>query len=65
MNQFDRPFYRPLWIRVLIVLVCFGWGLMELLNGTYFWTVLVWGIGAYAGYRLFITFNPDGDGGQT
>lgn len=59
MNQFEHPMFRPLWVRILIVLICAGWGGVEFFNGTYFWCALFWGVGAYSAYRFFITFNPE------
>jgi hypothetical protein len=54
----NHPAYRPLWGRILIVAVCFGWAAVELVTGDPFWAVLSGGAGAYAAYVLFWTFNP-------
>ena len=58
MFDLDNEFYRPLWIRLLITLGCVGWGLVEVATGNHFWATLFIGIGLYAGYRFFVTFNP-------
>ncbi|EAR51222.1 hypothetical protein OG2516_14446 [Oceanicola granulosus HTCC2516] len=57
--QFDDPFYRPLWRRVVIVGLCIGWGLFELAAGAVGFAMLFLGVGLYAGYRLFVTYDPE------
>lgn len=54
----NHPTYRPLWVRLLIVAVCFGWAAVEIFTGDPFWAVLAGAAGAYAAYMLLITFNP-------
>ncbi len=56
--DFNHPFYRPLWIRVLLVGFCLGWGLLEFVAGDVFWGVIFAGAGAFAFYGLFVNFNP-------
>jgi hypothetical protein len=60
MKFFDlqHPFYKPLWIRVLITAVCLGWTVVELLGGNVFWAILFGSVGVYAFYQFFIAFNP-------
>jgi hypothetical protein len=59
-NAFDLndPFFRPLWIRVLIVAAAGGWGVFEFVSGQPFWGILFCAIGAYAFYGFFIAFDP-------
>ncbi|EPE98017.1 hypothetical protein [Rhizobium grahamii] len=54
----NHPAYRPLWARVLIVAVCFGWALVEIITGDPFWAVLSGGAGVYAAYMLFWSYKP-------
>ncbi len=62
MFNFDVPFFRPLWIRIATVGLCIGWGLFELVAGALAFAVLFLGLGGYAAYRLFVTFDPpEGD----
>ena len=56
--DFDHPFFRPLWIRVLTVAVAAGWGVFEFVSGAPFWGVLFCGAAALAFRGLFISFNP-------
>lgn len=53
-----HPLYKPLWVRVLIVAVCFGWAIVEAFGPQPFWAVLAGGLGAYAAWVLLLTFNP-------
>ncbi len=56
--DFNDPFYRPLWVRVLIVGVTAAWSAGEFLWGSPVWGGLIGGISAYAFYGLFMAFNP-------
>ncbi|MDO4232065.1 MAG: hypothetical protein Q4D19_08030 [Lautropia sp.] len=63
MFDLDDAFYRPLWIRVLLVAVALGWGVFEFLSGSPFFAIIFGGIGLYAGWRFFVTFSPPQEGG--
>lgn len=54
----DHPWFRPLWRRVLVTAIALGWGLVELASGSPGFALLFLALGAYAGWRLFVTFNP-------
>ncbi|MBB3589931.1 hypothetical protein FHX08_000275 [Rhizobium sp. BK529] len=54
----NHPAYRHLWVRILIVAVCFGWAGLEFIGGDPFWGVLAGAVGAYAFYMLIWTFDP-------
>ncbi|AVA22438.1 hypothetical protein ACXHXG_10065 [Rhizobium sp. LEGMi198b] len=54
----NHPAYKPLWVRVLIVAVCFGWAIVEALGPQPFWAVLAGGLGVYAAWMLLFSFNP-------
>lgn len=58
MFDFDNRFYRPLWLRVLIVGVCIGWGIVEVTTGSPGFAILFAAMGGYAAYRFFVTFAP-------
>ena len=57
--DFNNPFYRPLWVRLVVVGASLGWGLVEFVIGSPFWGVLFCGMGAVALHKLFIAFDPD------
>lgn len=54
MWGFQHPWFRPLWRRVLVVAVCLGWGLFELISGAPFWAILFLAMGAVAIWELFL-----------
>ncbi len=53
-----HPFYRPLWVRVLIVAICLGWTIVEASTSEPFWAVLIGAVGIYAAWMLLVNFNP-------
>ncbi len=59
MGNFDDPFYRPLWLRLVIVALCLGWGGVELVTGSLGFAILFIAVGLYAAYRFCVTFDPD------
>lgn len=61
MNKFfdlDHPFFRPLWIRAAVVILCLVWAGLEIWGGAIPWAVLFGGLGIYCAYRFFVVFNP-------
>lgn len=54
----NHPFFIPLWRRVLIVALCLGWAVVEIVGGSPFWAILFGAIGLYAGYAFFFDFHP-------
>lgn len=58
MFDFDSPWFRPLWRRVLTSAVALGWGAFEFLTGSPGWAILFLSVGGYATYRLFFAFDP-------
>lgn len=54
----NHPAYRHLWVRIVIVVVCVGWGIFEFIGGDPFWGVLALGAGVYSFYMLIWTFDP-------
>ena len=54
----DHPFYKPLWRRVVIVIVIALWLAFELYMGSG-WLAVAAGALAYAVYTFFITWPKD------
>jgi hypothetical protein len=52
------PFYKPLWIRVLLTGLCLGWAGFELYMGSVFWAILFGSVGLYCLHQFFIAFDP-------
>ncbi|HMQ57486.1 MAG TPA: DUF3329 domain-containing protein [Rhizobiaceae bacterium] len=61
MFDFNHPFFKPLWIRILVVAFTLGWALFELSMGATFWAMLFGAMGLAALWGLFVTFNPRDD----
>ncbi|WP_114010096.1 hypothetical protein [Cohaesibacter intestini] len=59
MFDFDIPFFRPLWVRLIVVTICIGWGLFELMGNSVGFAMIFLSAGFYAAYRLFVTFDPE------
>ena len=55
----DNPFFRPLWLRVAIVLITAAWGVFELYLGEVVWSLIFWAFCALSIYGFFIDFDPD------
>lgn len=51
-------FFRPLWLRVLIVLACLGWAVVEYTHGAAGWAALFGLIGLWCAHQFFIAFDP-------
>ncbi|WP_265501550.1 hypothetical protein [Paracoccus beibuensis] len=54
----NAPFFKPLWVRVLSVVLPLLWAAVELWTGNPFWAVLFGGAGLYLGLALFVWRRP-------
>ena len=54
----SHPLYKPLWVRILIVAVCFGWAAVESFGPQPFWAVISGALGAHAAWMLLLNFKP-------
>ncbi len=59
----NHPMFRPLWVRALIVGGTGIWALFEVSLGNLFWALIFGALAAYAGWGLFVTYDPDRKGG--
>jgi hypothetical protein len=57
----DHPFYRPLWVRLLIVVFCSAWTAVEFWNGANTWGMIFLAVSAYTACVLIIFFKPKTD----
>lgn len=58
-----HPFFRPVWVRVVVVGLALGWGVVELIFGSPGWAMLFAAVGLYALW-VFVTDKggaPPGD----
>lgn len=51
-----NEFFRPLWIRLLVMLAAAGWAVFEFTNGETFWGLAFGGFAAMSAYGFF--FDP-------
>ncbi|MGP9791165.1 hypothetical protein [Roseinatronobacter sp. NSM] len=60
MKFFDmqHPFYRPMWRRVVITALCFGWALFEFATANPFFGILFGAIAVFCAHQFFIAFDP-------
>ncbi len=58
MKDKHHPFFRPLWRRVLVVAICFGWAIVELVFANPTWALISAAIGAYGVWVFFVTYEP-------
>ncbi|WP_136441012.1 hypothetical protein [Pacificoceanicola onchidii] len=54
----QHPFFRPLWRRIVIVVVALGWALIELALGNGLWALVFGAIGVYCAHQFFVAFDP-------
>ena len=54
----QHSFFRPLWRRVAVVVICLGWAVYELATGSPFFAILFGAVGFYCVHQFFIAFAP-------
>lgn len=52
-----HPFFKPLWRRVLTVVLPAGWGVVELANNALGWALIFFAAAGYAAYELLIMYD--------
>lgn len=52
-----HPFFKPLWRRVLTVVLPTAWGAVELANNALGWALIFFAAAAYAAYELLIMYD--------
>ncbi|MFK7892518.1 MAG: hypothetical protein AB8B63_16990 [Granulosicoccus sp.] len=57
MFDFEHPWFRPLWRRVLTTGIAVGWGSFEMFLGNSGWGTIFLALGAYTGYKLLVTYS--------
>ena len=55
----NAPFFRPLWLRVVCVVLPLIWAGVELYTGSPFWALLSGAAGIYLAVELFINRKPE------
>ncbi|MFV2001526.1 MAG: DUF3329 domain-containing protein [Paracoccaceae bacterium] len=50
----NDPFFRPLWIRVVVLVILLGWSAYEFATATPFWGVLFLAVGVWFYWVFFV-----------
>jgi hypothetical protein len=53
------PFFIPLWRRIAVVAVCFGWALFEFVASAPFWGFVFGAMGIFAAWQLLLSGWPN------
>ena len=56
----EAPFFRPLWVRVLCVVLPLAWAGVEFWLASPFWGMIFAAAGLYLGFALFVRRRPGG-----
>jgi len=51
--------FRPLWVRVLSVVIIGGWALVEATQNSVFWAILFGAAAGWMAWCFFVRFDPD------
>jgi len=57
LNDRDIKFFRPLWRRVAVIVLCLGLAIWEWSNGNTLWVGITLAITAYGIWVLFVDFD--------
>ena len=53
-----HPFYKPLWVRLLIVGSCTFWAIFEAVRGDPFFMIIMGALAIYSGRVLLLNYKP-------
>lgn len=59
LNVNQHPFYKPLWLRIAIVLVCVSWLVMEIYAGDGLFLVIAGAFLAYSVWAFLINYRHE------
>jgi len=59
LKERDVEFFRPLWLRIAVVVFCLVWTAWEWSNGETFWGALSLAIAIYGIWVFFVSFDKD------
>ena len=58
MKDYEHPFFRPLWRRVAVVVVCVAWSIFEFATDAPFWGVDRARLCGYGIWQFFFLYKP-------
>jgi hypothetical protein len=53
----ENPFWRPLWVRLFVIVIVFGWAVLEIASDAYLWGAVAIGTGLYAAWELLWRYD--------
>lgn len=54
----EHPFFRPLWRRIAVLVVCLVWAAIEFVGGASTWGVIALIFATYAVWQFFFRYTP-------
>mgnify|MGYP001819903145 CR=1 FL=1 len=57
----EHPFFRPVGVRVAVVVVCGGWSIFEFMNAAPLWGVIFLGLAVICAYRCLLYTSDAAD----
>ena len=57
MFELRVPFFKPMWRRILTVILFFGWGTVEFVNAATLWAIGFYAMGALGAYQFFFAWR--------
>lgn len=54
----QHPWFIPMYRRVLVVVICAGWAVVEIVNNSPFWAILFGALAVYCAHQFFVAFDP-------
>ena len=58
MKDSEHPFFRPLWRRVALVVICLVWAVFEFASGATVWGMIALAFAAYGTWQFFFIYKP-------
>lgn len=58
MFDLQVPFFKPLWLRIVVVVVALGWAVFELMSGSIGFAMIFAAMGLFAAWQFFAVWNP-------
>jgi hypothetical protein len=62
MQNQDHPFLRPLWRRIVLVVICLGWAGLEYYGGSPTWAMIALAFAGYGAWQYLYLYKPSQEG---
>ncbi len=57
----NHPFFKPLWIRIVLTVACFAWAIFEFVSDNLLWAAIFATFAAICFQGFFMDFKPRDD----